>query len=591
MWVAPVAFALLTGCVLGQQHVLGDNIVSVEATTRSPTWLPHSSTNKAINSRVKSLAQELMQEAAIKGLSIGVVLPDGSVETTALGFRSEHGDVMTTDTLFAIASCSKAFLTGSIGILMDDFAQGRNQTALPSTIHPFDWSTKIKDLFPDYWKLMDPWATDKATLRDILSHQSGLPRHDFSYKPTDKPLDVLRRMQYLRPAFELRQRWHYNNQMYMLGAYLVSTYSGIPYTNYVQDRILNPLNMSSTTFSPDEALETGRRSQSWTGLGRLIPFWMTDDMTDLAAGMGGLVSSVEDLTKWIKVLLHGGVEAKTNKTIIPYAAYEEITTSLSIVSGRTSQPYLSPTMYGLAWNQHSYQGHKMLEHSGAFPGFSSEVAFFPDDNVGIVTLANGDEKHKQELSVIYRIIEDYLGLPHKESERLRNETFASNKSIKPALSTGNKTSESLALPLAAYAGHYHDPGYGSFTLCAPSPSPSSECTSVLHDFAPFHDTTNGSIPALYTTVSAVWISHFRLVHRSADVFELHGTFLFPHGYGKDTSPFETNEMGDEPPTAEFWVEDGKVKGVALNGLVGEMTEMQRSGGSLKDTAEVWLEKV
>ena len=93
--------------------------------------------------------------------------------------------------------------------------------------------------------------------------------------------------------------------MYMLGAHLVSTYSGILYTDYVQERILSPLNMSSTTFSPDEAFETGRRSQSWTGPGRLIPFWMTDDMTDLAAGMGGLVSNVEDLVCILQFFVAG----------------------------------------------------------------------------------------------------------------------------------------------------------------------------------------------------------------------------------------------------------------------------------------------
>lgn len=88
----------------------------------------------------------------------------------------------------------------------------------------------------------------------------------------------------------------------MLGAHLVSTYSGMHYVDYVRERILAPLNMTSTTFSPQEALETGRRSQSWTGLGRLIPFWMTDEMTDMAAGMGGLVSSVEDMVCILQLL-------------------------------------------------------------------------------------------------------------------------------------------------------------------------------------------------------------------------------------------------------------------------------------------------
>lgn len=79
--------------------------------------------------------------------------------------------------MYQIASCSKAFLSATVGILIDDFAQGRNQTALPPGVHTLDWDTKLIDLLLDDWKLMDDWASKKATLRDVLSHQSGLPRY------------------------------------------------------------------------------------------------------------------------------------------------------------------------------------------------------------------------------------------------------------------------------------------------------------------------------------------------------------------------------------------------------------------------------
>jgi CubicO group peptidase (beta-lactamase class C family) len=78
-------------------------------------------------------------------------------------------------TLFYIGSASKAFTASAIGILMDDFATGRNVTPLPPGLKAFDWNTKIKDLLPEEWKLKDEWASDKANIRDILSHVSGLP--------------------------------------------------------------------------------------------------------------------------------------------------------------------------------------------------------------------------------------------------------------------------------------------------------------------------------------------------------------------------------------------------------------------------------
>lgn len=216
----------------------------------------------------------------------------------------------------------------------------------------------------------------------------------------------------------------------------------------------------------------------------------------------------------------------------------------------------------------------------------------PSDKLGIVALANGDAKHKQELAVIYRIIEDYLKLQRKESERLSSSSVASQDTLSSVNSTSHPEAQSPpTLSIADYAGNYRDPGYGTFTLCAPTLTPPTECTGILNAFSPFYSVYNSSTPELYAAISSTWISHLRLEHKDGDAFYLHGTFLFPHGYGKDTSPFETEETEETIASAEFWVENGKVKGLALNGFVGEMTERKRLGGSIADTAEVWLEKV
>lgn len=231
----------------------------------------------------------------------------------------------------------------------------------------------------------------------------------------------------------------------------------------------------------------------------------------------------------------------------------------------------------------------MIEHGGAIPGFSAEVVFLPFEKLGIVTLANGAAKHQQELAVIFRIIEDYFKLPHKESERLAKLTRSTTSTPSaPPTPSGSP----LTLSLADYAGHYHDEGYGTITLCAPTSAPSIECTGVLHAFAPFYNTSSGAAESsLYAAVSSLWISHLRLEHTAGDAFALHGSFLFPDGFGRDRSSFEMSETDGAGLVAEFLVEQGRVRGVALNGLVGELTNAQRAGGSLRETAEVWLEKI
>lgn len=204
-------------------------------------------------------------------------------------------------------------------------------------------------------------------------------------------------------------------------------------------------------------------------------------------------------------------------------------------------------------------------------------------------------KHQQELAIIYRIIEDYLKLPRKESERLSSASVTSNDStrcVNPTTYTQSRFPTTLSL--ANYAGNYYDPGYGTLTLCAPTPTPAPECVGILNAFSPFYGVYNSTTSELYSAISSIWISHLRLVHRDGNVFALHGSFLFPNGYGKDKSPFldELTDASDETvTTAEFVVENGAVKGLALNGFAGETTERQRLGGSIADTAEIWFKKL
>ncbi|THH01375.1 hypothetical protein EW026_g1301 [Hermanssonia centrifuga] len=157
--------------------------------------------NQAITPELSFYLQGLLDVSDVPGLSVGVVRLSGKgeVETEygSWGNMTEDGDKVTHETLFNIGSCSKAFLSAAVGILIDDFAQGKNVTALPPKLHE--------------------WATEKANVKDILSHVSGLPRHDVSYAPGDTISDMIHKMQHLKPVCELRERWYYNNQVTSLG--------------------------------------------------------------------------------------------------------------------------------------------------------------------------------------------------------------------------------------------------------------------------------------------------------------------------------------------------------------------------------------
>ncbi len=216
----------------------------------------------------------------------------------------------------------------------------------------------------------------------------------------------------------------------------------------------------------------------------------------------------------------------------------------------------------------------------------------PSEELGIVMLANADEKHGSQLAVGFRIIENFLGMEQREAGPYISAIRSQSLPVAPQ--TPIKLRPQM-LSLKRFEGTYINPGYPNITVCAPS-SDSSECENVMNDFKLCDGVLRSS--TLYARIDNVWISHARLHHKTGESFALLGTYLFPHGYGHDTSPFETWETGQFDVTAEFMVdevdtrsENPRVLGLGIMDLSGELTERSWSGGSIEQRADVWFAKV
>ncbi|TCD62785.1 hypothetical protein EIP91_006403 [Steccherinum ochraceum] len=555
--------------------------------------------NKIITPGLSQFIDKLRAEANIPGLTLGVVHSNGQVEHGAWGIKDENGANATTDTSFILASCSKAFLSAAMGILMDDFARGKNVTALPADVNVFDWSTKVVDLLPGQWQLEDEWATKKANIRDILSHVSGVPRHDYSPSRTDAPIDVLLNLRNLRPAYELREQWSYNNLMYISASHLISVYSGMRYVDFVKERIFTPLGMSSTTFSPTEAAQDDGLTQAWAYNKRRIPTWFTDGTMDLNAGPGGIISNAVDMTKWVKILLNEGVDPDTNTTVIPMSAFEAVTTPHAIMEGRPSTPDASIVGYGMGWGRGSYKGHELISHTGGIPGISTRIEFLPADGLGYVVLTNTDAGQPGIIKLVQHIMDETLGLGSAWDT-----TSSHERDTQPTSSHTAHPSQEIAepsLPIAAYAGTYENAGYGTITLCAPS-STSPGCLRVLNTFAAIHNVTaSENRHTLYAEYGTMWSSHIRLRYAGGNDFYMSLPELFPHGYGKDTTPFEVNSLGEDSgeAVAKFVVNKEGSRVLAF-GFMGAEEEQEgrkrllRNAGveySIPAAAEVILTRV
>jgi len=167
-----------------------------------------------------------------------------------------------------------------------------------------------------------------------------------------------------------------------------------------------------------------------------------------------------------------------------------------------------------------------------------------------------------------------------------------NASEKKPVTPTHENVTGLELAIEKFSGTYVNAGYGPITFCSPSIN-SPYCQNVISDFAAV-DAGKSSAPQSGQLLAAwprIWASHIRGVHQSGNTFNVQYTSLYPEGYGRDTTPFETAEIGTSEATAEFVVEDGKVVGFGLVGLVGQLTERERTHTTVKDRAEVWFDKV
>ncbi|KZP01794.1 beta-lactamase/transpeptidase-like protein [Calocera viscosa TUFC12733] len=551
--------------------------------------------------KVTKYFDAVAREFKIPGLSIAVVYADkAETEYYNFGLRAEEGDPSSEDTLYCIASNSKAFTAIALGILIDDFKHGRNVTALPPGVE-LDWTTKAVDLLPGEWKLKDELATAKTSLIDMLSHVTGLPRHEFSYALGESIDELVERLQYLEPTYEFREKFQYNNQMYGAASYIVSKYSKQSYMSFVDERIFKPLGMKSSTYFPDVAFSSGKLAETWLNTAgpyfnetRRVPYFLEDRSEatiGLSAGPGGVISSTKDLTHWVRTLLRGGENPSTGEQVIPKQVLDTVTTGRSIQMARGMFPELSPQVYGAGWYRWAYAGHELVQHEGSVPGFSSAIELLPNDGVGIIALSNGYELGPILLALTGRIVEELFDLPHIDwPGRLRNASAADMDSP-PEVHRASSHVPLEVLPLSQFVGTYENPGYyGSLTLCTWPSKPGSACEQVLEDYALVDpDFAAKNATTLYANWRRVFVSHVKLEQVDGTFFNVQADSLYVKGYGEDTSPFFVRANPPGGAVAEFGIKDGVVTGLGAWGVAAGPRE--RIPGQPEESSEVWFHKI
>jgi len=428
-----------------------------------------------------SYMEQVLKDWNAPGIGVGIVMGDKLVFAKGYGFR-DYGKKLpyTITTTQPIASNSKLFTAVAVGLLVED---GKLR-----------WDEPIKQFVPGI-RFYNDELDRSVTIRDMLSHRSGVTRHDsIWYKSTFTRRELWDRLRYLEPTAPIRTKFLYNNLMYTAAGQVIEELSGKTWEQFVQQRIFDPLSMSRSTLTIEDNIK---------GPEPAVPYSERRDSTELykqpyytaevaIAPAGAINSNVQDLSRWVIALLNKG--KVDGKQVIPEAVLREtMAPSLGLPNSALESRGWGENLnsyYGMGRTISSYRGHLLAVHGGDLPGFHSQISIMPNDSIGVIVLVIGDHVAPMYNGLTYNIYERLLGLPLTPwSERL-NEIRLKNKAAgtkaRASADVGRVPGTKPSHPLDDYVGEFAHPAYGVVTVARGDKELSFDFHGIKMPLSHFH---------------------------------------------------------------------------------------------------------
>lgn len=335
--------------------------------------------NNSISAQEKQDYKELnnyiekyVDEFEMPGFAVGIIKNGEIVFMETYGLENvDTGKKVDENTIFGIASCSKAFTSASIAILVD-----RGE---------LNWKDKVVDRLPGF-NLYDPYLTADLTIEDLLAHRSGYDTFDGDliwYGTNRSTKEVVERFKYRENPYGLRETFGYSNLMFITAGLVIESVSGKTWPQFVEDNIFKNLNMETSTTT-NNGFEN-KKDVAWPHLdGKVMEFINYDNI----GAAGAINSSISEMMNWAKLILYKG---KTNDTIIfSERNYYKMVSQHTVLNAGKAEKFGGTHFagYGLGWFLKDYQGKKIIYHGGGLPGFHSKVVVVPEDSLAYVILAN-----------------------------------------------------------------------------------------------------------------------------------------------------------------------------------------------------------
>ncbi len=422
----------------------------------------------------------VMKEWQVPGLALGVIQDGKPVLLKGYGYRDvEKRLPVTPRTLMAIGSNTKSFTVVLMGMLADSAK--------------LEWDKPVRTYLPDF-QLYDDFATREMTPRDLVTHRSGLPRHDgLWYGRSFTREELYRRLKYLEPSASFRSRWQYQNLMFLTAGYLVERRTGRSWDDLIRERVFAPLEMTRSNTSvrdlpaaDDAALgyvwrdcpaekaagmvgtagAAGAGAPSSTECGLVqVPY----RNIDAVAPAGSINSDVEEMLHYIQFHIDSG--RYNGRAILSKENANLMETPQMLVGDQEIWPdELGVATYGLGLSVTSYRGRKLVQHGGGIDGFISQMSWLPKERIGIMVLTNMSGTNPVPNIVTRNVIDRLLGLAPIDwvarTEKQLQDAKAKRIKQRTDHAAERQPNTSPSHPLSAYGGTYEHPAYGRLSVQA-----------------------------------------------------------------------------------------------------------------------------
>ena len=398
---------------------------------------------------LESLVGEIMEEWKVPGLAVVVVQNGEVVFVRPYGLRDvESGLKVTTDTQFQLMSVSKSFTATGLAVLVDE--------------RRLDWKKPVREYIPEF-RLRDAIASDRVTVRDLLCHHSGLPRHDWIWLPGDLlPAQMLAAMRYLEPSDDIRNTFQYSNLGYLVASMVAERVGGRGWAEFTR-ALTDKLHMD-VTFTVEELSAASDTA---------VPYAMEADTCVRSnlwpvsvTAAGGMSTSIASFANWLRFHLGRG-EFEGQRFLSPDLIKELQKPRVHV--GTPEFAEYSDVHYGLGFRSHWYRGERVVWHGGGWTGTNALMMMLPDRDVGVAVLANNGMVPLFAPHILANYVFDRVcnkePVPWLERFREQRRKFVMQQDSDQQ--AGKATPRPTTQPcrdLGDYAGDYEHLGYGRITI-------------------------------------------------------------------------------------------------------------------------------